>query len=543
MDRIYAAFIGRRPNYEEMVRENKILVMTTSLASELNVLAHTLYRIAKADRRTRDHTVNTLRRALVDIVAAFPVYRTYATAEGARSEDRRYIDWAIALARRRTHIADATVFDFIRSVLIGARAGGEDVRALAATFTGRFQQFTAPVMAKAVEDTSFYSYNRLVSLNEVGGDPRTFGMSLAVFHAASQDRARTWPHTMLATSTHDNKRSEDVRARLNVLSEMPPAWRLALRRWSRLNRRSRSLVAGEPAPCANDEYLLYQTLLGAWPLGAVDQPALDAFRGRIQACMLKAAREAKAHTSWINPNEPYEQALAAFIEAVLKSTERNPFLADFLPAQTRIARYGMFNSISQVLIKYASPGVPDLYQGNEVWDFSLVDPDNRRPVDYERRAQLLREMAAAPGGAHYARSLLDSMEDGRVKLYVTWKSLSLRARLPQLFEQGGYQPLLAAGERAEHVVAFARSHAGATVIALAPRLYYGLLEGSMDLLPLGAEIWRDTRLPLPEGVTALRDELTGRQLAAAPGDDGQPTLRLADILADFPVALLTAGGA
>jgi (1->4)-alpha-D-glucan 1-alpha-D-glucosylmutase len=377
-------------------------------------------------------------------------------------------------------------------------------------------------------------------LNEVGGDPRTFGFSLNAFHAASADRAKTWPHTMLATSTHDNKRSEDVRARINVLSEMPAAWRLMLRRWSRLNRRKKVGVAGEPAPSANDEYLLYQTLLGAWPPGEMRQSGLEAFRARIQHYMLKAVREAKVRTSWVNPNEEYERALAGFVDALLKSLEPNPFLTDFLPAQKRIARYGMLNGLSQTLVKLASPGVPDIYQGNELWDYSLVDPDNRRPVDYAKRSALLREFetgyAAQSIAPASALGLLDTMEDGRSKLYVVWRALALRARHPKLFQQGGYVPLSATGDRAEHVCAFARTHGDLTAIAVAPRLYVGLTGGD-DRLPLGPEVWGDTRIALPEATLACRDEMTGCRFKVEPVA-GRYSLPLAEVLANFPVALL-----
>jgi (1->4)-alpha-D-glucan 1-alpha-D-glucosylmutase len=540
MDRTYRSFAGLGTSYEELLHDTKVRVMTTALAAELNVLANTLNRIAKSDRRNRDFTLNSLRRALIEVAAAFPVYRTYATVDGMRPEDRRYLDWAIARARKRSLYAQTGVFDLIRAVLSGGWSeAGPDYGERAATFIARFQQFTAPVMAKAMEDTSFYIYNRLVSLNEVGGDPRTFGMSLNAFHAASQDRAKTWPHTMLATSTHDNKRSEDVRARVNVLSEMPAAWRLALRRWSRINRRKKTPIGDESAPSANDEYLLYQTLLGAWPLEPLDPGARDLFRERIQRYMLKAAREAKTHTSWVNPAEDYEQALAAFIDALLKPVERNPFVTDFLPAQARVARYGMLNSLSQTLIKYVSPGVPDLYQGNELWDFSLVDPDNRRPVDYARRTAALAELQAnlAEPGPEKVQALLDTLEDGRTKLYVTWKALALRARHPDLFQQSGYTPLHAEGEHAEHVCAFARTHAERTAIAIAPRLIYRLTEGD-GRLPLGADVWGDTRVPLPDGDTEYLDELTGARLKPGRMDD-RPTLRVADVLANFPVALLT----
>ena len=350
---------------------------------------------------------------------------------------------------------------------------------------------------------------------------------------------------MLATSTHDNKRSEDVRARINVLSEMPAAWRLALRRWSRFNRRKKKRLNGELAPSRNDEYLLYQTLLGAWPLGALDAIELDAFRARIQRYMLKAVREAKAHTSWINPNNEYEQALSSFIDALLGAPDKNAFLNDFLPLQARVARYGMFNSLSQILIKFTSPGVPDIYQGNELWDFSLVDPDNRRPVDYGRRIQMLQELAAMfPADearqAAPARCLLDSMEDGRIKLYVTWKTLALRARHAELFERGGYTPLAATGAQADHVCAFARTHGDCTLVTVAPRLFFRLTGGE-DQLPLGSAVWSATRLLLPKTATRYRDALTDRYFTAD-RSEGQCSLPLAAVLAELPIALLMSEG-
>src|SRR5207248_2532595 len=288
-------------------------ILAHALARDLNLLAAVLARIATASGDTCDFTLNSIRRALVEMVACFPVYRTYVIRGERSSEDRRYVDWAIAIAKRNSPASEVSVFDFIRDVLNGDRVPRDLAQQHAVErFIARFQQFTAPVMAKGLEDTSFYVYNRLVSLNEVGGDPRRFGFSVDAFHGASADRARNWPHTMLATSTHDNKRAEDVRTRMDVVTEMPAAWRLALRRWRQINRRLRKTIDGVAAPSRNDEYLLYQTLLGAWPLGPLDDAALAAFRQRIQQYMQKAAREAKVHTSWINPNPQYEGALAEF---------------------------------------------------------------------------------------------------------------------------------------------------------------------------------------------------------------------------------------
>jgi (1->4)-alpha-D-glucan 1-alpha-D-glucosylmutase len=327
---------------------------------------------------------------------------------------------------------------------------------------------------------------------------------------------------MLATSTHDNKRSEDARTRIDVLSEASAMWRLVLRRWSRLNERRKTDVQHELAPSRNDEYLLYQAMLGACPLGPLDAAALDAFRQRIDAYMLKAAREAKARTSWINPNEEYEKAISAFIAAILRP-DGNPFLKDFLAVKERVARYGMLSSLSQTLIKLCSPGIPDFYQGTELWDFSLVDPDNRRPVDYELRKRNLEPLRDAS-----PEELVKSMEDGRIKQYVVLKGLALRRDMRDLLELGDYVPLLAQGEKAEHVVAFARRHEGKVAIAVAPRLVLQLAGGE-NRLPLG-EAWGDTTLPMPAG--AYRNVLTGDRHASS------DSLSLAELMKRFPVALL-----
>ena len=541
-DRLYSAFIGERLDFDRVARAAKKIIIVHSLASELNLLAAALTRIAKAERDTCDFTLNSLRRALVEIVACFPVYRSYITGGHRSSDDRRYVNWATTVAKGNSPASETSVFDFVRDILNGDRVlRDSEARRDAERFVGRFQQFTAPVMAKGLEDTSFYVYNRLVSLNEVGGDPRRFGFSVDAFHGASADRARNWPHTMLATSTHDNKRAEDVRARIDVLTEMPGAWRLTLRRWRQINRRLRTAIDGRAAPSANDEYLLYQTLLGAWPLGEIDEAALADFRARIQRYMQKAVREAKVHTSWINPNVAYEAALAAFIDGVLSPTAANPFLQDFVPAQKRVARFGCLNSLSQVLLKLASPGVPDFYQGTELWDFSLVDPDNRRPVDYARRRAVLEELDRAPAqerdAANTARALLDHWADGRVKLWLIARLLGWRMRHAQWFDEASYLPIRAHGDRAAHVVSFARVHRDGWMLAIAPRLYVGVTGGG-DGWPLGEPAWHDTTLMLPTSAPRRwRNVLTGAS-RVAPDEPGE--LAIAAVLDAFPVALLAA---
>ena len=536
LDRIWRGFSGVEEDFESLAYQGRRAILRSALASELTVLAGELLRIARADRRTRDYTFNTLRQALAEVAACLPVYRTYIV-DTPSAQDLRYVNWAVAHARRRSRAADVSIFGFVRQALLGeAPAGsGEAQRARLRRFAVRFQQLTAPVAAKGVEDTAFYRYGRLASLNEVGGDPGQFGMTVRAFHGASADRAARWPHTLLATSTHDNKRSEDVRNRLNVLSEMPAAWRLALRRWSRLNRAHRSRLDSGSAPSSADEYLLYQTLLGILPAQGVEESGLAAFRERVEAYAIKAAREAKASTSWISPNEDYERALAGFVRGLLARVQRNPFLEDLRAFAATLAWFGAFNSLAMAAIKFASPGVPDLYQGNELIDLSLVDPDNRRAVDYALRERLLRGFEEAEGRGPAALGLLSDPCDGRAKLWITWRMLQARRRLPALFERGDYRPLAARGVAAAHVIAFRRSHGRRALYFACGRLFARLL-GEPDRLPLGGA-WGDTRLDLA-GVapgTVLVDALSGaRHEAAADG------LALDRLFAELPAAALIA---
>src|SRR6185312_6156634 len=377
--------------------------------------------------------------------------------------------------------------DFVAATLVDPLPADTARRALAHAFVTRFQQFTPPVMAKGVEDTAFYVYNRLVSLNDVGSDPRRFGVSARAWHAAMAARARRWPHALLASTTHDSKRAEDVRARLAALAGMPAEWRLALRRWRRLNAHHKRHVDDDMAPSASDEYLLYQTLLGAWPLALPDAPARDAWRERVQRFMLKAAREAKLHTSWIHPHAGYEDALTRFIDAILDPASGAAFLEDFVPAQARLARFGFCNGLAQTLLKLAAPGVPDFYQGSELWDLRLVDPDNRGPVDFGAREAALADVQSidldTPGAPARVRALCDTLDDGRAKLHVIARALAMRARTPDLFAGGGYAPLRATGARAAHVVAFTRTLGDEALVAVVPRLVVRLLDGHADRLP------------------------------------------------------------
>ena len=541
IDRVYSAYIGQRLDFRSILNQAKLLIMTEALASDLNLLAHALVRIAEADRNTRDLTFNSLRRALLRYTAALPVYRTYVDDRGASAADIRTIESAIGVLRDRHVGADTSTLDFLHSVLTGSlAAAGSPQRRDALRFARRLQQFTAPVMAKAMEDTSFYVYNRLASLNEVGGDPRQFGISVAAFHAAAREGQRQWPAEMLATSTHDNKRSEDVRARIDVLSELPALWRLALRRWTRLAARYETSLGEMRRPDRNDQYLFYQTLLGIWPAGPPDNERLEAVRTRLKAYMQKAVREAKVHTSWVNPNRAYETALASFIDGLLGRLEPNAFLQDFLPLSAAVARCGLYNSLAQTLLKLTAPGVPDIYQGNELWDFSLVDPDNRRAVDYTRRRALLRELrdacGDADGKAGLAHALFASIDDGRLKMYVIWRTLDLRARRPGLFERGRYLALPVVGAHAAHIVACARIDGEQALLTIVPRLLFGLTGGATRS-PIG-QIWEDTRVLVPSPLAACRDVLTGAPRRAS--GNGMVSLPVAEIFDTLPAALLEA---
>ena len=514
-DRIYRRFTGQLQGFEEIAYLSRWLIMSTTLAAELNMLSGWLARIAAGNRFTRDYTAGGLRLAIAEIAARFPVYRTYISARKISSTDLRHIDWAVRAAKRASRIADPSVFDFVRSVLsLEAAPPSGERRTQMLRFVTRFQQFTAPVVAKGVEDTAFYRYNRLIALNEVGGHPSRFGLSLKAFHAAQEDRARRWPHTMLGTSTHDTKRSEDVRARLGVLSELAPAWRMALRRWSLVNRSHRTELEGAPAPTPGDEYHFYQALVGIWPGGSAEELA-----SRLKAYMLKAAREAKLRTSWINPDTDYEAALERFVEGALQSSLFRKEVGDTVG---RLAHLGLLVGLSQALLKVASPGVPDYYQGTELWDFSLVDPDNRRPVDYALREKLLASLESE-------HDFLANLPDGRAKLHIIRKGLEVRKRFPALFHGGQYSALHADAGREDNVCAFALSSGADAVVAVAPRLFARLLRPE-QMAPVGEAFWGTAAIrPAIDG--PFTDVLTGRRHAGG-------ELRLAQLLSSFPVALL-----
>ncbi|WP_116809476.1 malto-oligosyltrehalose synthase [Steroidobacter cummioxidans] len=529
MTRRYRNFTENEASFEAIAYESKQLVMRSSLGAEVEVLATQLDRIAHLDRHTADFTRGALREAIREVIACFPVYRTYISPRGIGDEDRRIIHWAAALARRRSTGLEVSVFDFLSDVLLSTAAQGRLPSHSNAMleFAMKFQQVTAPVTAKGVEDTAFYRFNRLICLNEVGGDPSRFGVSSTALHQANLERARLWPHAMLSTSTHDTKRSEDVRARIAVLSELPDLWKQHLSRWSQLNRNKRRQVEDGPAPDREDEYLLYQTLAGLWSPELPTERLIE----RLQAYMTKAGREAKRSTSWINPNADYERAVSEFIVQLLSNPERNAFLRDLSSFVATIAFFGRINSLVTTALKITSPGVPDFYQGTELPVFTLVDPDNRAPVDFEAAATQLESLSNVSD----AQALLEESDGARAKLYVTTKLLQLRAADAALFALGNYQPLQVEGEKKDHVFAFMRTHEERSCVVIVPRWAARLMDGEIRL-PLG-ESWGDTRVLLGTDIGGeLRDVLTSRS-ARADAQDG--ALRLAEVLSVFPLAVLT----
>ncbi|WP_407539197.1 malto-oligosyltrehalose synthase [Deinococcus radiomollis] len=531
---IYRRFTGDRLSYGEILHDTKELMLRGSLSSELSGLAERLERLAERDLRWRDFTLSTLRAALREVIACFPVYRTYLRLGGEREPgDDVKIAHAVDDARRLNRELDPTVFDFLQSVLtvgtddaLSAQAYGE--------FALSFQQLTGPVTAKGAEDTAFYRYVRLLSLNEVGGDPALYGTPPGTFHAQALARARHWPHAMLASSTHDTKRGEDTRARLAVLSELPQTWAAYLSVWSRLGRpfeqvrpAGGGLSARGPQrwPSFSDGYALYQTMLGAWPLeGLPDDAALHEFQRRLTDSAHKAAREAKVHTTWAAPDTGYEAQLTTFIAGLLETAE---FRASMEELHGRISSYGAQNSLSAALIKLTAPGVPDTYQGSESWNQSLVDPDNRRPVNYAALSKRLftLEKGHAKNPLAQATRTLENFQNGDVKLLVTWAALQARKAAPELFAQGDYHAV----ETGKFLLAFSRAHGDQVAVVAAPRLSYTLTREKQPWA-LG-EVWGSRELTLPRPGT-YRNVLTGEVFEV------QEKLALAELFANFPLALL-----
>jgi (1->4)-alpha-D-glucan 1-alpha-D-glucosylmutase len=541
---LYRRFTGWNTSFDDLLCDSKRLILQVAMSSELNVLARKLDHISEHHRWSRDFTLESLRDGLREVLAVFPVYRTYVPSDQSEvgPQDRRQVNIAIRKAKLRNPAISESVFDFIQSVLLLEHPQGVDdaQRAERQMFALRFQQLSSPVMAKGVEDTAFYRYYPLASLNEVGGDPARFGVSVNAFHRRNLIRRELWPNSMSASSTHDTKRGEDVRARINVLSEMPGEWYRAIRRWRELNRAAKTRVDDRNAPDANEEYLLYQTLVGTWPLYPMNSEEHAAYVRRIDGYMQKALHEAKFHTSWVNPNGEYERAVTKFVERVLEPSAGNVFLQELRQFQAPVAKAGMWNSIAQLVLKIASPGVPDFYQGNELWAFDLVDPDNRRAVNYAARRQLLKGLRehAARDRTVLIERLRENPCDGAIKLYITGEALRFRRDHRDLFAHGAYAALAAEGSRARHVVAFSRAIRNRTLIALAGRFFLKLCNSHRK--PVG-ETWGDTTIALPKKSAhkRFRDVFTGETIAAEESE-GRLALPLNKVFSRCPVAFLFA---
>jgi (1->4)-alpha-D-glucan 1-alpha-D-glucosylmutase len=524
---LYARLSGQRNNFADLVYECKKLILRVAMSSELQVLARKLDRISEQQRYSRDFTFNSLHDALGEVIASFPVYRSYTNRRQSEvgREDEYDVILALWAAKRRNPATSHSIFDFISSLLRLEDPENltEAERAERRDFVVRFQQLTGPVMAKGLEDTAFYRFFPLASLNEVGSHPETFGVSLEDFHERNQERCLSWPHALSATSTHDVKRGEDVRARLNTLSEMPGRWYRVVRRWRHLNAKHKSQVDGYAVPDANEEYLLYQTLVGCWPLGDTEHAADPEFVARIAEYMIKAVKEGKIHSSWISPNDEYEQAIKDFVHRILDPATAAEFLDDLIEFVQPVSRAGILNSLSQTLIKITAPGIPDFYQGTELWDFNLVDPDNRRAVDFGIRQSLLASIRQqAHEGSSLACSLLSRPEDGAIKMFLIARALGFRHRRYELFESGSYQPVKAVGQRRDSVIAFERALDDRIAVTITGRFFTRF--GSA---PMGEEAWGDTAVELPGGT--YRDVLTGRTIQSG---------RLGEIFSCLPIALL-----
>ncbi len=522
MTRLYRRITRRREAFDDVLYVAKQRIMHVNLASEMSVLARRFHRLSMSDWRTRDFTWRTMLTALEEVVAAFPVYRTYVSADGAGPDDHRYIEWAIGLAKKRWATEDTTILDFIHGVLI-ADLPGHPLSADVLRTAMQFQQVTGPVMAKAFEDTAFYRYFRLIALNEVGGDPRRFGTSCAAFHHVAADRGQAWPQAMLTTATHDTKRGEDARLRIALLSEIPREWGRRVAGWIRFNRRHRGDVDDEPVPDRNVEYLFYQMLVGVWAPGLDpgDIKGITALSERVEAAMIKSVREGKERSSWSYPNALYEAGVQRFVRGVLDATRPNPFLVDFADFVGQIARPAALASLAQLVLKLTVPGVPDIYQGGELWDFSLVDPDNRGPVDWAVRARLLDEISDAS-----LSELAAHWRDGREKLFVTARLLGLRRLRPALFAAGDYQPLeIGEGRNSDRVCAFSRRRGDEVLAVAVPRLTFGLFRDG------GPADFGATDMALP-AVQMWRNVFTGEAI------DARDRVRVAELFRQFPVSVL-----
>jgi (1->4)-alpha-D-glucan 1-alpha-D-glucosylmutase len=535
IEEIYAKFLGKPLAYDDLLYQKKRLVMSTLLGVEMRSLGHQLSLLAETDRYARDLSRNDLTNALIETTACLPVYRTYVRNLELASEDATLIEHAIKQAQTRKFYLQATHFNFVRDVLLLKNRPHllPEQREARLTFVMRWQQFTGPIMAKAFEDTFLYVYHPLASLAEVGGDPRPSAAQSADFFEFVKERAKRWPGAMNASSTHDTKRSEDVRTRINVLSELPAEWQARLSRWAKWNAPHKRLVDGQLVPDRNEEIFLYQTLLGAWP---TEKQGFLSFTDRLQAYAIKATREAMVHTRWTRPNMAHENVLKKFIASAMKDARENVFLRDFKRFQQRIAYHGMINGLSQTLLKITCPGTPDFYQGSELWDLRLVDPDNRRPVDFAKRSTMLVQIKkdAERDLLAFAEAMIANWGDGRVKLYLIWKALTFRREHADFFSHADFTRTRRTGHLYENVAAFLRQYKREWILVVVPRW---LARTNLNETSDSKQFWSETQIHLPPSAPCCwHNVFTGEKVSVGAK---QRALPVAQVLGHFPVALLS----
>jgi (1->4)-alpha-D-glucan 1-alpha-D-glucosylmutase len=531
LEDVYSRFINERIHYPDLAYRKKKQVMDSLLSVEMRTLGRYLSVLAEQDRYARELSREELTRALVETTACLTPYRTYIRGFEIKHEERLVIERAVREAQLRNPSTDPDCFRFLAGVLL-LQPGSHLLpaqRESRLAFVMSWQQFTGPITAKGVEDSALYVYNRLISLNEVGGALEGFGMAMPKFHDFMRQRRMNWPFTLNATMTHDAKHGEDVRARVNVLSEIPEEWEECLTNWSRWNNSKCRVVRGIRAPERNEETLLYQILLGSWPGRELN---CACYTRRIQDFMVKAVREAMVHTRWTVPNVDHEKALVDFVASVLTDSSDNRFLRDFERLAQKVAHHGVFNSLSQLVVKIASPGVADFYQGSEFWDLRLVDPDNRRKVDFVTRNELLANLA---GDDYSLPELVDHWQDGRIKLYITQKGLEFRRNHSSLVLSGDHLPLTAEGTKKDCVIAFARRYRGNWAIVMVPRFTTRLVDQNHP--PTGPKLWGDTRVALPKGAPQRWVNVFDGEELDLTNSSGQ-FVSVGDVLRQLPVSLL-----
>ena len=537
VEQIYFRFLGRETLFQDMLYQKRKLVMSTLFAGEMRYLSHQLAVLAQSDRYARDLSHVELEQALNETTVCFPVYRTYIRSMEVPDDSKHHIQHAVDVARALNPLMAPSCFDFVRDVLLLKDAGYlfAEQREARLGFVMRWQQFTGAIFAKTLEDTIFYVYCPLLSLNEVGGNPSPEIAPAFDFNQLATERQRRWRYGLNCTSTHDTKRGEDVRARLNVLSEIPGEWQRHLTAWGRWNAAKKVTIASRAVPDSNEEVFLYQTLIGAWPLAESEIPQ---FRERLEAYAIKAIREAMVHTRWTVPNTAHERAVIRFVQAILEPGRDNFFLDDFLKFQRSVASYGMVNGLAQVLVKMTSPGVPDFYQGCDLWDLRLVDPDNRGPVDFKYRAALLSEIEtrSQQDTFQFCCDVVQNWRDGRIKLYLIWKILNLRRQHPRVFREGGFLHLKATGKREVNVISYARRKGTSWMLTIAPR-WLAQAKAPFNSLRL-QKFWLGTKLILPRNAPECwLNALTGETLKTRFSREAS-SLNLTDVFRDFPVAFL-----